>query len=63
MYMSNTEILMYVLGWQGGTIHQLADVLGVTTDIILKADDAALHELCRLAQTIRQAQPSTGNVP
>ena len=27
MQLANAEILMYVLGWQGGTVHQVAEVL------------------------------------
>jgi hypothetical protein len=51
--MSNTEILCFVLGWQGGTVHQTAERLGVTTDDILNATPERMRELCRLAQQRR----------
>jgi hypothetical protein len=48
--MYNTEVLCFVLGWQGGTVHQIAEVLNVTTDAILSADWETMQWLCRLAQ-------------
>lgn len=51
--MSNTEVLCFVLGWQGGTIHQVAQQLGVTTQLILDADYDMMQWLCRLAQVRR----------
>lgn len=48
--MSNTAILCFVLGWQGGTIHQVAEELGCTTGHILDADYEVMGELCRKAQ-------------
>lgn len=30
-----TKALLYYFGWQGGTVHQLADETGLTTDQIL----------------------------
>lgn len=51
--MTNTEILMFILGWQGGTIHQLSKALGVADTLILDADNDAMQELCRLAQRKR----------
>jgi len=52
-HLSNTEILCFVLGWQGGTVHQVAQCLMVTTDTILKADANVMHDLCRTAQKVR----------
>lgn len=51
--MTNTEVLFFVLGKQGGTIHQLARILGVEQDEILYADYDAMQKLCRLAQQRR----------
>lgn len=51
--LSNTEILLFVIGWQGGTVHQLARELMVTGDTILNADREAMEHLCRVAQRIR----------
>lgn len=48
--MSNTAILCFVLGWQGGTIYQVAKEIGCKTDEILDADYEAIGELCRKAQ-------------
>ena len=48
--MTNTEILLFVLGYQGGTIHQLAMELGVTDREIFGADHDKMLDLCRLAQ-------------
>lgn len=47
--LTNTQILCYVLGWQGGTIHQVAEKIKVSTDEILKANGEQLHALCRKA--------------
>lgn len=48
--MSNAEILCFVLGWQGGTVHQVAEALDVSVDLILEADIDTLRALCRGAQ-------------
>ena len=53
--MSNTEILCYVLGWQGGTVHQIASELRVTVETILQADDEQMDILARAAQQARVA--------
>lgn len=50
---SNTEILMFILGWQGGTVHQVAEVLGISTGTILNADYDKMQDLMRLAQRKR----------
>ncbi|HEX4283687.1 MAG TPA: hypothetical protein VHZ28_01255, partial [Terracidiphilus sp.] len=48
--LSNTEILCFIVGWQGGTLHQLAEKLGVSTNEILHADYDQMQDLMRLAQ-------------
>lgn len=35
---TNTERLMHVLGWQGGTVHQVATETGLTVSDILDLD-------------------------
>ncbi len=47
---SNTEILIFISGWQGGTINQIADFLGVTPIDIASADYDRMQDLMRLAQ-------------
>lgn len=51
--MTNTEILCFVLGWQGGTIHQVSEKIGMPVDTILTADDEQMRKLCRMAQLSR----------
>lgn len=51
--LSNTHVLCFVLGWQGGTIHQVAQELDVSNNTILDADEATMNWLCRLAQSVR----------
>jgi hypothetical protein len=51
--LTNTQTLLFVLGYQGGTIHQLAYKLGVGIDDILDADNDRMGELCRIAQQKR----------
>lgn len=51
--LTNTETLFFILGWQGGTIHQLSKTLGVEADEILYAGYEEMQELCRLAQQKR----------
>ena len=51
---SVTTILCFILGWQGGTIHQVSQVLGVTNNLILNADYHTQEWLFRLAQLRRQ---------
>lgn len=52
--LTNTEALMFILGWQGGTIHQLSRELGVETTEILFANNEKMNELARLAQQKRR---------
>lgn len=51
--LSNTEILMFIRGWQGGTVYQIATELGVTTLDIVNADYDRMQDLMRLAQSKR----------
>ena len=37
--MSNCEIACLLLGWQGGTIHQVASETGLSIEEILQSDD------------------------
>ena len=48
--MTNTQILAFILGYQGGTVHQIAYELGVTTEAVIDADDNMMQILCRKAQ-------------
>ncbi len=50
--MSNTHTLCFILGWQGGTVHQVAKELGVEVQEILDADEAYMGTLCRIAQAV-----------
>lgn len=51
--LSNTEVLCFVLGWQGGTVHQVARCLpGVSVSDILDADAEQMRYLMRLAQQV-----------
>ena len=47
---SNTEILMFIMGFQGGTVHQLAQVLQETPSSIINADYEYMQHLMRVAQ-------------
>ena len=46
----NTAVLCFVMGNQGGTVHQVARDLGVEVNDILYADYDKMGELCRKAQ-------------
>ena len=47
---TNLVALQFAMGYQGGTIHQMAEALRVSTDDILNADDERMGELLRKAQ-------------
>lgn len=49
---SNLTILMFLMGYQGGTIHQCAEYLQTTTDDILNATKERMEHLMRVAQLI-----------
>ncbi len=55
-HLTNTEILCFVLGWQGGTIHQVSRTLSVPSDDILNADAERMRGLCRMAQLAKQQE-------
>jgi hypothetical protein len=59
---TNTETLCFVLGWQGGTVHQVAERLYVPVDDILTATPVRMRELCRLAQQ-RRDKPASEPAP
>lgn len=46
----NTFALCFALGWQGGTVHQVAETLETTVQDILTADEDRMGVLLRLAQ-------------
>jgi len=48
--MTNTQILCFVLGWQGGTVHLVAKELQCSVSMILDASDDDMQVLCRKAQ-------------
>lgn len=41
--MNTTEALCKALGWQGGTVHQVADELGIDTHSILYGEPSATY--------------------
>jgi len=49
---SNTEILCSVLGWQGATVHQVADELNVKSKDIIEATPDDMRKLMRRAISI-----------
>ncbi len=48
--LTNTEVLCFVIGWQGGTLAELALALCVPGEMIQTADREKMQELCRRAQ-------------
>ena len=50
MSVTNLVALQFAIGYQGGTVHQMAKALRVNTDDILNADDERMGDLLRLAQ-------------
>ncbi len=57
--LSNTAVLCFVLGWQGGTVHQVAKEIKVSTQAILDAGEVEMGELCRKAQRVRWERGGT----
>lgn len=49
-----THALCFILGWQGGTVHQVAAELGVNICEILNADHEQAGDLCRKAQQVKR---------
>ena len=50
----NSFVLMFVRGWQGGTVHDIARTeLGTTVTDVINADLERMTELMRLAQNKR----------
>jgi hypothetical protein len=37
--LTNTEIACYLLGWQGGTVHQVAEITGLSVKEIIDSKD------------------------
>lgn len=56
MPVTNLVALQFAMGYQGGTIHQMADRLRVSTDDILNADDEKMGDLLRKAQGLHVAR-------
>ncbi len=54
--LTNTEILMYALGWQGGTIHQVSQAIGVDDQAILDATPDELRGYVRYAHGYRNTK-------
>ena len=52
----NAVVLMFVRGWQGGTIHQIAAELGVEVSDIVTADADRMGVLMRDAQAKCRAE-------
>lgn len=57
-YIQNMMILMFIMGFQGGTVHQCAEYLGTTTDDILSATPGRMEDLMRQAQIVRNKRNS-----
>lgn len=57
MSVSNTVALRFTLGWQRGTVYEVADALGVCAADILDADEARMDVLLQLAQ-VKRSSPS-----
>lgn len=45
---TNTELLMNVLGWQGGTVHQVAKATGLAVLTILDLDKRKAEDVYQL---------------
>lgn len=54
--LTNTEVLIFVMGHQGGTVHQVADALGIPASGIINAGREEMENLCRAAQYWRKRQ-------
>lgn len=53
MSVSNLTAIVFTMGRQGGTVHDVAKTLGVSVSDIINADDAGMDDLLRLAQQFR----------
>lgn len=56
--LSNCEILCFVLGYQGGTVYQLAAELDEPANALLNAGYEEMQRLCRKAQKVRYGRKS-----
>lgn len=52
--LTNSEVLIFVLGWQGGTLKMVCDVLGVRASQVLGAKHGDMVALCSNAQLVRR---------
>ena len=48
--LTNTEVLCFVVGWQGGTLTELSLALCVPAEKIQNATREEMQDLCRRAQ-------------
>lgn len=60
MHVPNTTALIFAMGYQGGTVHQVAGSLGVDVSDILNADADRMDDLLRLAQA-RESEAETAS--
>jgi hypothetical protein len=54
--LTNMQIACYLLGWQGGTIHQVAEETGLSVDEILKSKDIEADINKKLQQGIENGR-------
>ena len=52
MTVTNLTALIFAMGRQGGTIHQVATDLGLKPEEILNADEEKMEEYLRMAQRL-----------
>lgn len=52
MTVSNLTALIFTMGRQGGTIHQVATDLGLSPSDILEADEEKMEDYLRMAQRL-----------
>jgi Lar family restriction alleviation protein len=54
-YVPNTTALIFALGWQGGTVDEVANALHTAAECIVNADAEGMELLLRCAQGILNA--------
>lgn len=52
MAVSNLTALIFAMGRQGGTVHDVASALGIKTSDILEADENKMEDYLRMAQRL-----------
>lgn len=53
---NNTTVLLFIMGYQGGTVHQVAEKLKTSVSDILDADEKRMEYLMRQAQKYRNTR-------